>query len=258
VEEYLMQADNAYQTTFTLPTGATSGTRIVIDGIAGTITGYYADNRIAFQLSTTPAAGIADLQDDPAPHTAGFYNGTMVVTGNNPLNTLVNAASINWDTSVQNMVIHMLNSTGALGSITLNNFVSALGNLAFSQTAPISVWNTPTFVGSWAGGSTASALYKPLRWMFDAEDNLIVKGAAHLTAGVAAGTQTIATTGVNTGVPWNSQEVTHLSPADALYPAESRRVTLTAAGNITMSNTAASVINDNYYINMCVPLSQLL
>lgn len=40
-------------TSITIPTGATSGTRIVIDGLTGTITGYDADNSITFLITPT-------------------------------------------------------------------------------------------------------------------------------------------------------------------------------------------------------------
>lgn len=38
-------------TTLVVPTGATSGVRIVIDGVTGTITGYAADNSVTWQLA---------------------------------------------------------------------------------------------------------------------------------------------------------------------------------------------------------------
>lgn len=256
-----MQPDETFQTKITLPTGATSGTRIVIDGVAGTITGYYADNRIAFQLETSPAAAIIDLQDDPAPHTAGFYNGTLVLTGNSPINTLVNAFSMNWDTSVQNMVLSMLNAAGNQGRMTLNNFVggsAGVNNLAWSQTAPISVWNAPTMVAPFASGSTSSVSNRALQWMIDAQDNFILAGFVHLTAGIAAGTQTICTTGVTFQNLWNTADVTHTNNVGALYSTEWKEVGTNLLGSFALHNTGASNINDNYEIYFCRPLGQLL
>lgn len=43
--------DNSFQTSLTLPTGATSGERIVIDGQAGTITVYAADDQVSVLIS---------------------------------------------------------------------------------------------------------------------------------------------------------------------------------------------------------------
>ena len=57
-------SNNQFTGTLVIPTGATTGARIVIDGTNGTITGYNAANNVAFVIETDPSAGFHLIADD--------------------------------------------------------------------------------------------------------------------------------------------------------------------------------------------------
>jgi hypothetical protein len=256
-----VQPDETFQTVITLPTGATTGVRIVLDGVNGTITGYYADNRIAFQMSLNPASAIVDYSDDALPELAGFYNGQAVFSQNAAINAQINQANIGWDRSIQELFIDMYNGAGNHERMVLQNFVggsSGANNLAWSQAAPISVWHTPAFVAPFASGSTSSPSNFPLQWKIDAEDNFILAGFCHLTAGIVAGTQSICTTGITFANLWNTADVNHTNNVGALYTNEFKEVGTNLLGSFALHNTNASNINDNYEIYFCRPLGQIL
>lgn len=176
-----MEFPNTYQNTFTLPTGATSGARIVF-GPNANIKAYYADNRIAWEaIATSPGPnefiGFDVFSDNAVgSRKMGYLSSGELILSNESANF---TASLNASTNPVKPTINTWGLADAANSASL--YIDDFG----VQTGTFSLdygggWQTSvTFSNGWSGS---------VKYRIDGEDNIILQCAIiGPAAGVAAG-----------------------------------------------------------------------
>lgn len=162
--------------------GNPGGTHVTI-GADGTITGYYADGRKAYDLVPGANAAITSYQDAAVPQGASLTQGAVTfyedTTHPNTLNASVAISGGTGNGAIQFTV----DSNGTL--FTLNALPASTGNLAL---APFVGPATPTPGANFASGGFANEL--PLQYRIDAEDNLYLVGAFSYTGASLAANST--------------------------------------------------------------------
>lgn len=250
-----------------------------IVGAGGDIRAYYASGNLAWSI--TVESGLQMFKDGVGGDTwLGLDYGLIINTGLDNLSA--KAGSVSFDpassgysqnllalenpsttdgaiASVQSDGSYLITSTTGGGSVT--------GQIALRHTSGTNSawsvgtgWQTPTFLGTFSSGSSASATYKGLRYKIDSDDNLVLFGAVHTTA-LAAGVHNIFT--LPSGSVYIPQDNSnpgtfiHTRSNDALVADTTRINVNPTSGNVTIVNTAAFLAGDNLYINITVPLGNL-
>jgi len=179
--------ENDFQTVITLPTGATTGERIVIDGTNGTITAYYADDNIAWVGEVEGVNGLLSFSDDDPStvQSSGLVNGAVLLsTGDLRLFTVPTFGITMFGPTDGSGSFFCADAAGNTGALVI-----APTNTAFTLAAAFPgqlTWQTPALGAGWQFTSIRGAL--PLRYRIDAEDNLVIKGSVSCTTTTPAGT----------------------------------------------------------------------
>lgn len=265
-------------TTFTIPTGATTGARIVFDGTTGLIKVYNSSN----VLVDTIGGPAGDIIQSGTARSVGIQNGflTFFTPGSNVNGLLyaqfagnmtmdsgtsgVSKISSRFELNEGDQAITVPGTTEPqfqffdnTGSSVVSGLVS--GALQHSTiNGGTEAWQTPTMAANFAIGSTASATYQNIQCRKDVQNNLIVTGALHATAALAAGNRVIFTipAGYRPLKAFNGADIFHTTAADAPV-ADTIRWNIAASGSFAIGNTAAFTLNDNLYINACIPLGNI-
>lgn len=258
-----MQSPAIYQTSLTIPTGATTGARIVIVGT--TITGYYADGNIAWQLDVSTNDGLTTFFDLlGSPVGALLTNGLLQLTdsaGNQSQVFTKVPSDIAGDGA-----FHVTTTNAGLervGMWLLDGEASGSPGQGAGAWVPSSVgntlgamaWQTP---GLGSGWDTSVGFHQPVQYRIDAEDNLIIKGSIHATSGTPAttpftlGNSYIPLFTFSTGIlqtnggnfkGWQQVKVIGLNDAPA--------------GNVSLQGFAYA-IGDIINFDICAPLGNLV
>lgn len=117
-------------------------------------------------------------------------------------------------------------------------------------------WQTPSYNSGWAGGSTASGSYGTLRYRLDAEDNLVISGAAHATGALAAGSYTlfVLPAGFRPASIYATTAM-QVSSADAWKTAV--RLNVANSGSVGINTATAIAASDNIYFCVTVPMGNI-
>ena len=189
-----MQSPAIYQTSLTIPSGATTGARIVIVGT--TITGYYADGNVAWTLDVATNFGLSTFFDLlGSPEGANLANGLLqLLDSSGDLTQIFSKAPNNivadGATHITSTVAATLDRVGTwllLGS-TKNSPAQGCGAWVPSgpgDTSSAMTWVSPALGSGW---DTSVGLHQPVQYRIDAEDNLIIKGSIHATSATPATT----------------------------------------------------------------------
>lgn len=117
-------------------------------------------------------------------------------------------------------------------------------------------WQTPVYRTGWAGGSSAATRYQALQYRIDGQDNLVLVGAMHATAALAAGSYTLFTvTGDYVPKKLFGGMALQVSSADAYK--DPFRLNVDNNGQVGINTPVAIAAGDTFYINEIVPLGNL-
>lgn len=282
--------DNSFETVITLPSGATTGARIILDGTTGLFLVYDANgNRIASisPTATNDPAGNAILQGITEYGDGGQFvqlleNALQVGYIGAP-DSLANGAFQASSTSSATLTsprstgspvsVTVTFGSGATGSTTgQSSYPSMLvkdadllvagGTMLAGIEVPLSgivpeTWHRPVLAAGWAPGSTAAARYADVRYRLDGLDNVHICGALHSTVARAAGPYSWFTlTGTYVPKDLYADNGDHVSSTDAWKT--SIRVNVDSLGGaVGFSTSAAIAIGDNFYFNTVVPLGNI-
>jgi hypothetical protein len=228
---------NTSISSLTLPTGATSGARIVLDGTTDTILVYDAANNLI--MSVAPDVEIvggmqvlAGLTSQTAVQFANIFQGNIELGGVTAgVQDQAHAALI-FPTpgagalAVQSgtTVAHpdrsgLLFLPGVGGAVTGagNNPQVFLGDLANTSDADLNIsgsvvktvgnvvttWQTPSYNTGWAAGPTGGTTHA-VQFRLDALDNLVVVGTMHTTSATPSATAFTLPAGWRTLSQWRS------------------------------------------------------
>ena len=272
-----MQYPNPYYVSFVIPTGATSGARIVLNGITGEIEIYNSANQLVDRIGGAQGF-IRNI--DPS-------TGLEVSLGNGELNFPVSRAKITQNTGNNGLdlesgipfpagtnrrsILELIQgtTTGVTGTTNaatakfvpesgaLAEDVYVAGSVVFCDTSGvITTWQTPGYTVNFAAGSTASVNYQNLQYRFDNQNNVFIEGAFHALNALAAGAYGIFTlpAGPPTYRPAKIHAVPglHVSAADAFKA--TIRVNVDPTGAVALVTTVAIAVNDNFYFQIFAPL----
>lgn len=268
-----MQFPNPYYVTFVIPTGATAGARIVLNGTTGQIEIYNSSNQLVTTLGG-PVGAITNidpstgLQVQLALGALQFPVSRAMVSQDTGTNALLLESGVPFPAGINRRAIAQLlqgTTSGITGGANtprvkflpeagaLAEDLYLPGTLLYSDTSGVATtWQIPVMSGGYALGSSASALYQNLQYRFDAFDNVVIEGACHATSAQAAGAHGLFSLPVayrptkihpTAGIHANSADVTQ-----AVI-----RVIADPAGSVSFYTTAAIAINDNFYFQMLVP-----
>ncbi len=216
-----MPWDNSFETVITLPSGATSGARVVIDGTADTIIVYRADNSIA--VSIAAAAG-TDAYGNAFP--AGVYSfndadGQAILVANGVL-SLISTSEPNDPSTMLNQgpgLAEWYSGTNGLGTqdgviatllagspghstldgnepqLTLQDgkasspvSLALSGAVVYTSDAGVrDTWQTPTLGSGWALGPQGGS-FQSLQFRRDGFDNVVLSGVIHCTSATPSST----------------------------------------------------------------------
>lgn len=282
--------DNTFETDMTLPSGATTGARIFLDGTAGTILVYDANNVLIASIApmnTNDAAGNTVLQGITdygqggqfarllenalqlgfigAPDTVAYGE---IQAGSTSIAEFTSPRSTGWPVPVT-----LTLASGATGSTTGTagyplakiqdaDLMVAGGTVIPGIEVPFQgitpeTWHRPTLSAGWAPGSTAAARYADIRYRLTGLDSVHICGALHSTVARAAGPYGLFTlTGAYVPKDLYPDNGDHVSSTDAWKT--SIRVNVDSLGGaVGISTNAAIAIGDNFYINTIVPLGNI-
>lgn len=124
------------------------------------------------------------------------------------------------------------------------------------------IWQAWTPAPNWANGDGAGA-FQPIQYRLDGQDNLIIYGAIHTTAALASGTRQINASALpaayqlkpGTTVAGRVPGGEHTTSA-GVWVAQAL-VTLTTAGNVTITTPAALASGDTLYLYATIPLGNV-
>lgn len=266
-------------TTFVIPTGATTGARIVFDGTTGLILVYNSSNVLVDSIGG-PAG---DIIQSGTSRSVGIQNGFLTFfTPGTDVNGLIFAGSPGSLTlesgrsaPTKSVVFLELNEgpqaiVGPTGTEPYAQFYDNTGSSVVSVLVSGAVvattinggretWHVPGAVANWVPGSSAGGgVYQNIQYRHDSENNVIVQGAIHATAAFAAGNRSILTlpVGYRPAKVFNGCDIFHTNAADAGV-VDYIRWNISTGGNFSISSTAAFAINDNLYIYAVIPLGDL-
>lgn len=252
-----------------------------IVGTDGSISAYYVSGNLAWKITT--AGGLQVYEDVSTSGTSSgiSYNGIGVDDGSSLTSIVsnglgVSVASGKPQSSLIDQALEFINSDSSSAQIVSNIEVLSINSYTAGGVSPyyinllytsgtncawaVGTWQTPTFLGTFSGGSSASTGYQALHYRIDSDDNLVIFGAVTTTA-LAAGTHNIFTlpSGFNCIPKKHSNPGTfiHTRSNDALVADNNRINVNSTSGNVTIVNTAAFLAGDNLYINITVPLGNL-
>lgn len=237
-----MQSPATYITSFTVPTGATTGARVTI-GPGGTIQGYYADGRLAWSETSGNSAAITAYSDSPANSliSVALQNGGIVYTAGPG----ITVPELFFKNGVNEMDLQ----------VTTN------GNMALTTATGTTGWVQPTPAGNWSlGGLSVNDL--GLQYRIDNQDNLVIVGALTNSGIIAGGSNSTmftldATHRVTAGHNTNVYALhTNAAGAVQLTPF---RINIASSGVVTFVNGAtATVAGDFFYLNIVIPLGNIV
>lgn len=200
-------------TSLTIPTGATTGERIVIDGTTGLISVYNQFGNLVDQIGGANGAIISfttghttdiALQEgalllghaDAGFAGAGSISGRLLPGGSIELDTGT-GDSAHLDGAVALLLAGQdSQTTGStttpqlqLADVDASSPVDVLisGSLiGTSLSGTPNTWQTPVYGTGWAGDSAVGGVLQPLQYRLDAQNNLIFDGVMHTTSATPA------------------------------------------------------------------------
>jgi hypothetical protein len=266
-------------TSFTIPTGATSGARItfnengngeilvynasgvVVDSIGG-------NNGAIISYSTGPNASVEIVNGGiffgGAP---GFTGAASIMSDNTTGGSLSVDSGVGalfpYADSANFTLVGGTNSaapggTGPHATLVDDNASSQV-DLRLSGavvktdlSGNMVTWQTPTMQTGWATGTGVGGNYPPLQWRLDAENNVHIHGTFHATAAtpatpIASGFPLIS--GTNVGVAGATPLITSNSFSLAVYLSDTGVLDATSTTGIANTNT--------FIINAKIPLGNL-
>lgn len=273
-----MQYPNPYYVSFVIPTGATSGARIVLNGITGEIEVYNSANQLVDRIGGS-AGFIRNI--DPS-------TGLEVDLGNGALNFPVSRALITQDVLTNALVLESgipdpqgvtrratiqllqgttLGVTGAFnaprakfipesGAITEDIYVA--GSVIFCDVSGnATTWQAvSTYTANFAAGSSASVTYQALQFRFGEHNNVVIEGACHALNALAAGPFAMFTLpAAYRPAKIHSTAGIHASNVDVTKSV--LRINVDPSGSVSLYTLSAIAINDNMYFQIDVPLGVL-
>lgn len=211
-----MQSVSVYQTSLTLPTGATTGARIVLDGTSDTILVYDSLNNLVESIAVTAgtdaagnhyAAGdtvydhtgntFASLQSgilycgalvNGAPDIANAAQVHYLPVGNGDFQLLSNLRPLTNQNNAMQLLMVPGNSTNLGGpQFTMADFLGTApvrGNIAGALQYMLTGQTLPGWQNLQASDMAAGYTNISLRYRIDVEDNLIIDGEFTQTTGV--------------------------------------------------------------------------
>lgn len=278
-----------------LPYGATSGSRIVLDGVNGRVFVYNSANELLASIAPTDGTdpdgtiyyqGIVDYAGQDYVQ-MGFGN---IIFGVRPdpldpsflpqpgLLGIIGDSSGIFMQSATNQDLPdycFIQPTGGKRSLGTSDPLyphhDTLGDLWISDTVLKTVvptgqsksipakWQIPVLGAGWATGSTNGS-YQPIQYRFDAEDNIHIVGVFHATSAAPAATVftlPAASGSIPTYRPKIAQRLDVASYTSANTPVSGVQMIVNGTGTIQTVNTSAIVTNQNYAVNAKFPLGNL-
>lgn len=263
---------NTAVTTLVIPTGATTGARVVIDGTTGFITVYNAANQavdtiggpngditstdgtsnitlasgeILFGNTANTVAGVIQVLIDSlfitGPASAAFPVASQLFFGDGTGSA----------TGTTSPAVHVRSGTGGAADLIVQGTV-----LHATAGGTVASWQVPTPSAGFALGSAASANYQNMQFRLDAENNLMVCGTMQATAPGAAGAYTLFVLPAAYR-PLKIQAATgvHVSNVDVTKAV--LRVNVDLSGSVGIYTTAAVAVGDGFYFSVTVPLGNI-
>jgi hypothetical protein len=206
---------NTYQSSLTIPTGATTGARIVIDGVTGLISVYNSSNLLVdtiggsfgdiisyatgLTLDVALSEGSIEFGTSSSGFTgAGSLTGDLLSGGGLLLSTGTGDAT--HDDALE--LVFRAGDTGqTTGSSTAPKVI--VGDAALSSAADVWVtgsviaadvatqsaetWHAPSFGANWANGPSGGTV-QLVQYRRDCQDNLVIVGTCHTTSAAPAAT----------------------------------------------------------------------
>lgn len=266
-------------TTFVIPTGATTGARIVFDGTTGMILVYNSANLLVdtiggpdgaiFQTSGTnfsvtlrfggiefnsPNNVIVGSVSEQSAGDVSIFSGTSNVAFVQCELDVREGTSSATPTGSEPRVVVFDTAATSVASLYASGVVGKADINGNPET-----WHVPGAIVNWVPGSSAGGgVYQNIQYRKDNQDNVIVQGAIHATAAFAAGNRTILTlpAGWRPAKVFNGCDIFHTNAADAGV-VDYIRWNIATNGNFSISSTAAFAINDNLYIYAVIPLGAM-
>jgi hypothetical protein len=277
-----MQFPNQYATVITIPTGATTGARIVLDGTTGLISVYNSSNQLVDIIGGSNGAivsqnpsigtltfteiiagtilygnlvnGVPDTVD--AGEIAVQSDSSLIMTGSNPSNTtFTDAPLMHW---IAGQPSQPLGSTTG-PTITVKDtfstsFIQILiaGALVHATVAGVlETWQTPTPGTGWANGPNSGTM-QVIQFRKDVMDNLVIVGAMHSTSATPAVTMFLLPSAFRPAI---TQRVNGTSNAAGV--ATDRYFEINSNGVVSVNpNLTAS--GTDVYFEVIVPLGHIL
>lgn len=273
-------------TSFTIPTGATTGQRITFNEFGdGTIriyntTGVLVDiiggplgaiinlsvpgsgfvgsvqmvnGQLVFGDQSGGTTGAGSMGGDLAAGGSLFIDSGVSVTKTDACDFTIRAGTDNQTTGSPNTPRVILQDIDGTSDVDL--FLSG-SIIQTSKNGIPFTWQVPVLSGSFALGSAFLATYQNLQYRFDAQDNLALAGAFNSTAAQAAGKYTLFTLPA-VYRPARSYRTTgvQMTSADAWVTAVAFDVLTTGA--VQFVTPSAISIGDSFYIDTWVPLGDI-
>jgi hypothetical protein len=192
---------NTFQSVIVLPTGATSGQRLVIDGTSDTITGYDAGNNVVLRIS--PASGFQDIQGTTfaqlangilfLANTSAYTNPASLFIGSDGLNVVGPNTTGGTADAPPRLILTPGDNGGTVNAVAQIGVTTSATTTDLYVNGPIinglqafpATWQTPSYAANWAGSTTfnATAGFQTLQFRLDAEDNVWLYGCFQFNAG---------------------------------------------------------------------------
>lgn len=202
---------NTFQSSLTIPTGATSGARIVLDGVTGLISVYNASDQLVDTIGGAFGEIISyavALTQDIAMREGRLLLGTASTDFTNSgkiYGDVLSGGSMVLDTGTGGTVpplddaLSMFLRAGQTNRTTGNAASPhvVIGDDALNSAADLWItgsiiaadiptqsrqtWQTPSYNAGWAGGDVAGT-FRPMQYRFDPMNNLYLSGAFHTTS----------------------------------------------------------------------------
>lgn len=247
-----MEFQNPISNSLTIPQGATTGSRIVInENNSGTIRVYDNNDNLVAEISGKDlTSGVFEAFTDVGDFATSllgqglqFFNSSGGFLNTMGIFQALDTRYIGWNTILQ-------------GGVAFDTQTAALLPVTPGSNT-VRQWNTVTNYGSgWASGTGIGGSYPPLKWRYTVENDIWVFGLFHATSTtvtqpICSGFPAVNITGPlgGEGVGGACVKVNASSVCMGFY--------INELGQLRTSSTPTVAVNDTFMINARIPLGAL-
>ena len=284
-----MQFPGVFLTSFTIPTGTTTGSRIVIDGVRGALFVYDSSNNLIASIAPGPGfdgSGNHYLQGITSQSIGLFVNlsqGNITMGGiTGGIQDTTNASSIFPSPTLGAITVQSGKTGGSTDPVNILLFPGASGTTTGASNIPriffidqlttsdadalISgsviktdktgtqlFWQTPSYMTGWAGATTwgTFSLGDPLRFRKMVQDDVLIYGLATASAGATANIFTLPSGYHSTTATTFGTALRDSGGTITVVP-----IAITRSGGVVQT-MPTPIAGDQYLFNFTIPLENL-